>query len=148
MLAGYKRFIPKAALRYVARRSVDWWLFSEDLPDPENRITLTPSGTIQLRWRPNNLKTHSVLAREATNMARAVGFPLVFTQRTGIEFNSHQAGTVRAGTDAGTSALDRSCRAHEVENLFVVDSSFFPSLPPMNPVLTIAANALRVADHF
>jgi choline dehydrogenase-like flavoprotein len=146
MLAAYARFMPRVGLRYFAKRSVDWWLFSEDLPDPANRVTLTSSNTVQLRWRPNNLRAHAVLTREASRMATTVGYPLVFTRRTGIAFNSHQSGTVRAGTDPAISVLDPSCRAHEIENLFVVDSSFFPSLPPMNPVLTIAANALRVAE--
>jgi choline dehydrogenase-like flavoprotein len=147
MLAGQRRFAPRWALRYAASHSVDWWLFTEDLPDPENRVTLTDGGAIRVRWRPNNVRAHEVLVREARRMARASGYPLAVTQRAGIAVNSHQAGTVRAGADPGTSALDPFCKAHELENLYVVDSSFFPSLPVMNPALTIAANALRVADH-
>jgi choline dehydrogenase-like flavoprotein len=147
MLAGYRRFVPMWALRGVARRSVDWWLFTEDLPDRENRVTLGENGAIRVRWQPNNVRAHEVLVREARRMARASGYPIAFSQRTGIAVNSHQAGTVRAGGDPATSALDPLCRAHEVENLYVVDSAFFPSLPVMNPALTIAANALRVADH-
>jgi choline dehydrogenase-like flavoprotein len=147
MLAGYRRFVPLWALREVARRSVDWWLFSEDLPDPENRVTLTEDGAIRLRWLPNNVRAHEVLVREARRMVRASGYPIAIAQRTGIAVNSHQAGTVRAGVNPAISALDPFCRAHELENLYVVDSSFFPSLPVMNPALTIAANALRVADH-
>jgi choline dehydrogenase-like flavoprotein len=88
-----------------------------------------------------------VLVREARRMARAGGYPITVAQRAGIDVSSHQAGTVRAGDDPATSALDRNCRAHEVSNLYVVDAAFFPSLPVMNPALTIAANALRVADH-
>jgi choline dehydrogenase-like flavoprotein len=60
--------------------------------------------------------------------------------------NSHQAGTARMGEDPATSVLDTACRSHDVANLYVVDSSFFPSLPVMNPALTIIANALRVGD--
>ena len=147
MMSSQGRSIPSPVLRSVAARSVDWWLFTEDLPDPENRVTLSPSGRIRIAWRPNNVAAHRALVREARRMARAVGFPVVFSQSAGIEVNSHQAGTVRAGNDPATSALDPDCRSHEVENLFVVDSSFFPSLPVMNPALTIAANALRVAPH-
>jgi choline dehydrogenase-like flavoprotein len=147
MLAGRKRFVPLWTLREVARRSVDWWLFTEDLPDPENRVTLAEDGAIRVHWRPNNVRAHEVLVREARRMARAGGYPITVAQRAGIDVNSHQAGTVRAGDDPATSALDRNCRAHEVENLYVVDSACFPSLPVMNPALTIAANALRVADH-
>ncbi|MFF1360013.1 GMC family oxidoreductase [Streptomyces sp. NPDC058297] len=147
MLAGQRPGIPKWALSYAAHRSLDWWLFTEDLPDPQNRITLTPKGDIQVAWKPNNVRAHEVLVRETKKILRGMGYPLVFSQRTGIEVNSHQAGTIRSGADAAASALDANCRSHDVENLYVVDSSFFPSLPVMNPALTIAANALRVADH-
>ncbi|MCB0088554.1 MAG: GMC family oxidoreductase, partial [Caldilineaceae bacterium] len=74
-------------------------------------------------------------------------YPLIFTQPMGIETNSHQCGTMRFGVDPATSVLDPFCRSHEVENLYVVDSSFFPSSAAMNPALTIAAQTLRVAEH-
>jgi choline dehydrogenase-like flavoprotein len=135
---------PRWARRYITDRSMDWWLFSEDLPDPDNRVELTSGGAVRLHWKPNNVRAHEKLVREAKRIARAAGYPITFTRRAGIEVCSHQAGTVKAGTDPVTSALDPSCRAHDVENLYVVDSSFFPSLPVMNPALTIAANALRV----
>jgi choline dehydrogenase-like flavoprotein len=86
------------------------------------------------------------LVREARRIVRCLGYPLIFTERTGIEVNSHQAGTVRAGADPATSVLNPQCRTHDVNNLYVVDSAFFPSLPVMNPALTIAGNAFRVAD--
>jgi choline dehydrogenase-like flavoprotein len=144
-LAGFAPHLPRAALNFIAVRSVDWWLFTEDVPDPENRVTVTSTGRIQLRWKPNNVKTHAALKRQAKRIVRALGYPIIFAQRTNIAFNSHQSGTVRAGLDPGASALDPFCRCHDIVNLFVVDSSFFPSLPAMNPALTIAANALRVA---
>jgi choline dehydrogenase-like flavoprotein len=146
-LAVFAPYVPRAVLKFIAARSVDWWLFTEDVPDRENRITLTSTGRIQLRWKPNNVRTHAYLRREASRMARALGYPVIFAQRTNIALNSHQSGTIRAGANPSTSAVDAFCRSHDVENLFVVDSSFFPSLPAMNPVLTIAANALRVAGH-
>jgi choline dehydrogenase-like flavoprotein len=80
-------------------------------------------------------------------MLRRAGFPVILTQRMGIETNSHQCGTLRFGTDPSTSVLDPFCRTHDVANLYVVDSSFFPSSAAQNPALTIAAQALRVADH-
>jgi choline dehydrogenase-like flavoprotein len=147
MLAGQRPAIPKWALRQAAQRSMDWWLFSEDLPNPDNRVTLRPDGRIQIRWEPNNVRTHEVLVREMRKLLRSVGFPFVFSQRTGIEVNSHQAGTARAGDDPTSSVLDADCRTHDVENLYLVDSSFFPSLPVMNPALTIAANAFRVTER-
>jgi choline dehydrogenase-like flavoprotein len=136
---------PTRVLNMVTRRSTDWWLFTEDLPVPENRVTLRPDGRIQIAWVPNNVRAHEVLVRETRKLLREIGYPVVFTARTGIEVNSHQAGTVRAGIDPASSVLDANCRSHDVDNLFVVDSAFFPSLPVMNPALTIAANAFRVA---
>jgi choline dehydrogenase-like flavoprotein len=74
-------------------------------------------------------------------------YPIVLIQRMGIETNSHQCGTIRLGTDPTKSVLDPFCRSHDVPNLFVVDSSFFPSSAAVNPALTIAAQAIRVFDH-
>lgn len=145
-LAAQRPFIPRWALDLAAGHSIDWWLFTEDLPDPDNRVTLRSDGNIQVTWKPNNVTAHKVLVREVRKAVRAMGYPLVFSETTGIEVNSHQAGTVRAGTDPTTSVLDPTCRTHDVENLYVVDSSFFPSLPVINPALTIAANAFRVAE--
>jgi choline dehydrogenase-like flavoprotein len=145
MIKGQRPHLPMWALNAATRRSIDWWLFSEDLPDPANRVTLRADGAIQVAWTPNNLATHRVLVREMRRLLRKLGYPIVISESPGIEVNSHQAGTVRAGMDPTSSVLDPDCRAHDVENLFVVDSAFFPSLPVMNPALTIAANALRVA---
>ncbi len=146
MIKGQRPLIPKWALSQATARSIDWWLFTEDLPDPDNRVTLTADGNIQIAWTPNNTRAHEVLVREMRKILRKIGYPFVFSEGTGIEVNSHQAGTVRAGTDPATSVLDADCRAHDVHNLYVVDSSFFPSLPVMNPALSIAANAFRVAE--
>lgn len=145
MIKGQRPYLPMWALNAATRRSIDWWLFSEDIPDRDNRVSLRADGAIQIAWKPNNVATHRVLVREMRKVMRKLGFPIVISEPTGIEVNSHQAGTVRAGSDPRTSVLDPDCRAHDVDNLFVVDSAFFPSLPVMNPALTIAANALRVA---
>ena len=147
MIRKQARMAPRWARRYLTSRSIDWWLFTEDLPDPNNRIEVTSDGAIRLHWQPNNVRAHEVLVREAKRMARAAGYPLTLTRRAGIEVCSHQAGTARAGTDPATSVLDPCGRTHDIENLYVVDSSFFPSLPVMNPALTIAANALRVGEQ-
>jgi choline dehydrogenase-like flavoprotein len=147
MLKPQIRSLPTFLLKQLANRSADWWLFSEDLPSLENRVTVDSQGRIFIRWTPNNLPAHRELVREAKRMATRAGFAVKLTRRAGIEVNSHQAGTLRAGLDPATSVLDPFCRAHDINNLYVIDSSFFPSLPVMNPALTIAANALRVVDH-
>ncbi len=147
MLSAAKPYLPKPILRAMARRSVDWWVMSEDLPDPENRVYLGADGSVQVRWRPNNRVAHHELVRRAIRMMRAAGYPFVFTETLGIETNSHQCGTARFGTDPATSVLDPFCKAHDIDNLYVMDSSFFPSSTAMNPALTICAQALRLADH-
>lgn len=147
MLTADQPLVPRRVLKEVAERSVDWWIMSEDLPDPHNRVTLGPNGSIRIHWTPNNLATHIRLIAAAREMMRAAGYPIALTRRMGIETNSHQCGTLRCGTDPATSVLDPFCHAHDVENLYVVDSSFFPSSSATNPALTIAAQALRVADH-
>jgi choline dehydrogenase-like flavoprotein len=90
---------------------------------------------------------HTKLIQAARQMLRRAGYPLVLTQRMGIETNSHQCGTLRFGDDPATSVLDPFCRTHDIANLYVVDSSFFPSSTAVNPALTIAAQALRVAER-
>jgi choline dehydrogenase-like flavoprotein len=147
MLAAAQPLVPRPILQGMANRSVDWWIMSEDLPDPANRITLRSDGGIQVRWQPNNLVAHRRLVAMARQMMRAAGYPLLFVQPMGIETNSHQCGTVRFGSDPATAVLDPFCRAFATENLYVVDSSFFPSSAAMNPALTIAAQTLRVAEH-
>jgi choline dehydrogenase-like flavoprotein len=147
MLTANQRLVPRRVLQGATERSVDWWVMSEDLPDPDNRVTLASDGSIRVRWKPNNLLAHTKLVQAARQMLRRAGYPIVLTQRMGIETNSHQCGTLRFGDDPATSALDPFCRTHDIPNLYVVDSSFFPSSTAVNPALTIAAQALRVADH-
>ncbi len=138
---------PTAPLEVFVRRSMDWWVMSEDLPCEDNRISLTSRGRIRVCWTPTNMATHRALVREARRIMKRAGYPFVFTERMGITTNSHQCGTLRFGNDPGTSVLDPWCRTHDVDNLYVVDSSFFPSSAAMNPALTIIAQALRVGER-
>jgi choline dehydrogenase-like flavoprotein len=147
MLAGAVPAVPRPLLGGVAARSVDWWVMSEDLPDPENRVVLRPDGGIEIRWRPNNLRAHRRLLGAAKRMLRRAGYPILLDRTMGIATNSHQCGTLCFGDDPARSVLDPLGRAHDLDNLYVVDGSFFPSATAVNPALTIAAQALRVADH-
>jgi choline dehydrogenase-like flavoprotein len=147
MMRGAASLAPDWSLRAAAQRSVDWWVMSEDLPDPANRATLDASGNIVIHWRPNNLAAHDRLMNQAKSMLRRAGYPVLLNRRMGIATNSHQCGTLRFGRDPGRSVLDPYCRAHDLDNLYVVDASFFPSSAAVNPALTIAAQALRVGDH-
>ena len=147
MLTASKPLVPNFILQSMADHSVDWWVMSEDLPDPENRITLASGGGIQVHWKPNNRVAHEKLIHTASRMMRDAGYPLILVERMGIDTNSHQCGTIRFGHDPATAVLDPYCKTYDLDNLYVVDSSFFPSSASMNPGLTIAAQALRVADH-
>ncbi len=147
MLTAAQPLVPKPILQGMADRSIDWWVMSEDLPDPHNRVELAPNGKVIVHWTPNNLVAHRKLVEAARTMMRDAGYQFVFVQPMGIDTNSHQCGTARFGTDPATSVLDPFCRTYDVDNLYVVDSSFFPSSAAMNPALTIAAQALRVAER-
>ena len=128
-------------------RGVDWLAMTEDLPRIENRVTLAADGRIRLRYRPNNVTAHRRLVREMKRIFRRLGFWVVVTHSHEARNTTHQCGTTCFGSDPRTAVLDPYCRAHDIENLFVVDASFFPSSAAVNPGLTIAAQALRVADH-
>ena len=120
---------------------------TEDLPRPDNRVTVDAGGRIRLDYRPNNVRAHDRLVREVRRMLRRLGLGIVYVHPRSIHNTTHQCGTLCFGTDPRRSVLDPWCRSHDVENLFVVDASFFPSSSAVNPGLTIVAQALRAADH-
>lgn len=138
--------IPEWALSPLSRRSVDWYAMSEDLPNPESRVTVR-DGAIHLDWKRSNWSAHEGLVRAFKQRLKAAGYPIVLTKPFDRRTPSHQCGTVRIGHDPTTSPLDSFCRAYDHPNLFVVDASFLPTSAAVNPSLTIAAQALRVADH-
>ena len=152
--AGAPPFVPNMTLDLMAQHSLDFWLTSEDLPDPENRVTLDRDGGIVLRYTPNNGEGHKRLIARLEHLlqhldghAHLVPRNLFVGNRIPLAGVAHQNGTIRFGRDPSTSALDVNCKAHELDNLYVVDGSFFPSSGAVNPALTIMANALRVGDH-
>ncbi len=140
-------WIPLWAYDAWVARGVDWLVTSEDLPRLENRVSVEPNGQIRLCYRPNNLEPHDRLVKETRRILKRLGSWVVVTHSHKTQNTTHQCGTLCFGTDPKTSVLDPYCRSHDVENLFVVDASFFPSSAAVNPGLTIAAQALRVADH-
>ena len=140
-------WIPLWAYDAWVARGVDWLALTEDLPRRDNRVTVEPDGRIRLRYRPDNRGAHRRLVAEMRRILRRLGFWLVMRHSHAQKNTTHQCGTLCFGTDPRESVLDPWCRAHDIENLFVVDASFFPSSAAVNPGLTIAAQALRVADH-
>jgi choline dehydrogenase-like flavoprotein len=152
--AGAPAIVPGMTLDLMAKHSLDFWLTSEDLPDPNNRVTLDRDGNIVLSYKPNNTKGHERLTKKLEYLLqhldmrpRLVPRNLFVGTRIPLAGVAHQNGTVRFGHDPNTSAIDVNCKAHEVDNLYVVDGSFFVSSGAVNPALTIMANALRVGDH-
>jgi choline dehydrogenase-like flavoprotein len=143
------RHIPLWAYDEWVSRATDWLAMTEDLPDPDNRVRLAPDGRIVLDVRQNNQRAHAMLVDMVRGILSRLGHwsPKVFAHMAGTRNTTHQCGTLVFGTDPRASVLDPFCRAHDVANLFVVDASFFPSSAAVNPGLTIAAQALRVADH-
>ena len=147
MLTANAKWAPEWAMGLFAERSVDWWLMSEDLPDPENRVSVDPDGKIRLSYTSNNLKSHGELVKVWSKVMRSLGYPLIITQKMDIKVSMHQCGTARFGNDPKTSVLDTNCKVWDVDNLYVVDASFLPSSTGFNPSLTIVAQALRTAEH-
>jgi choline dehydrogenase-like flavoprotein len=147
--------LPTGLLNDLAGHAVDFWLSTEDLPDPENRVTIDRSGNLTLSYTPNNQVPKQKLYDKLKSMLHHLGMhpdhliPRNIYMKTDIPIAgcAHQAGTCRFGTDAKTSVLDSTCRAHELDNLYVVDTSFFVSIGAVNPSLTAIANAIRVGDH-
>jgi choline dehydrogenase-like flavoprotein len=159
---GAPAIAPNFTLELMANHSLDFWLTSEDLPDPNNRVTLDRDGNIVLAYKPNNEQGHEHLTaklKHAMNQQRKCDIHggechqglfarnLYAGQRIPLAGVAHQNGTIRFGLDPRASALDVNCKAHDLNNLYVVDASFFPSSGAVNPALTIMANALRVGDH-
>jgi choline dehydrogenase-like flavoprotein len=140
-------WLPLWAYDAWVARGVDWLVMSEDLPRLDNRVTLEADGQIRLSYRPTNVRTHDMLVRHWSKVLKGLGFWLVVKHSHRAKNTTHQCGTLCFGDDPRSSVLDPYCRSHDVENLFVVDASFFPSSAAVNPALTIVAQALRVADH-
>jgi len=159
--AGAPAIAPGWSLDLMAKHSLDFWLTSEDLPDPNNRVTVNGHGEIKLSYKLNNVAGHERLQDKLKQAMKQTNCDihghechqglfarnLFVGQQLPLAAVAHQNGTIRFGNDPKTSALDRNCKSHEVDNLYVVDASFFPSSGAVNPALTIMANALRVADH-
>lgn len=141
------RRVPTWAYNAWFARGVEWLAMSEDLPSPDNRVTLTTDGRIQLRWKALNAEAHDELVALARRVLRKAGAWYVLPISLGVVNTTHQCGTAVFGRDPTTSVLDTWCRSHDVDNLFIVDASFFPSSAAVNPALTIAAQAMRTADH-
>ena len=146
ILKGELKRVPEFVLNPISRRTIDWLAMSEDLPNPESRVTLDGAG-VRLDWKRSNWSAHLALVAKLREKLRAAGYPLVLNHAFDRRTPSHQCGTIRIGTDPAKAPLDPWCRAWDHPNLFVVDASVLPTSAAVNPSLTIAAQALRVGHH-
>ncbi len=151
-LPRFLHWLPARPFEFIAQHSVDFWLTSEDLPRHENRIFYN-GGRVHLDLTQTNMECHHRLRETLRNMLDKLDIhPHLFDRSlylgkdVPIGGTAHQAGTLRFGEDPQASVLDLDCRTHEIENLYVTDASFFPSIGAVNPTLSIIANALRVAE--
>jgi choline dehydrogenase-like flavoprotein len=152
---GATRLAPEWTLERVARHAIDFWLSTEDLPRPENRVTVEADGNVKLTYAETNAeakkrlsaKLKSILGKLDMNPNHLIRRFAYMKNDIPVAGCAHQAGTCRFGADPASSVLNTDCRAHEVDNLYVVDTSFFPSIGAVNPALTAMANSLRVGDH-
>ena len=138
--------VPGFATDLLARYSFDWYAMSEDLPNPQSRVSIDGSSIV-LDWQRSNMLGHATLVRRMREVFRAAGFPIVLARAFDRRTPSHQCGTARMGHDAAASVVDPWCRSHQVANLYIMDASVLPTSAAVNPALTIAAVTLRAADR-
>jgi choline dehydrogenase-like flavoprotein len=149
------RLAPEWTLERMANHAIDFWLSTEDLPRPENRVTVDADGNVHLSYTPTNEEPKKQLYRQMKSLLGKLDLNpdhLIHRfayMKTDIPVAgvAHQAGTCRFGSDPASSVVNVDCRAHELDNLYVVDTSVFPSIGAVNPALTAMANSLRVGDH-
>jgi len=154
VLSLITKFMPNFGLKQLATRSIAWWTMTEVLPDPKNRVEVK-QDKLYVNFKPNNAEAHDRLVYRWLDVLKAVEKDSNLFSRSGLHprgevplpVMANQCGACRMGTDPTTSVLDIHCRTHELDNLYVVDSSFFPSSSSVGPALTVIANALRVGDH-
>jgi choline dehydrogenase-like flavoprotein len=152
---GETRFAPNWSLEDVALHAVDFWLSTEDLPRAENRVTVDEKGAITIAYTPTNDEPKQRLFEQLKSMLGDLGMhhhhllphTAYLKNEIPVAGVAHQAGTCRFGANASTSVLDANCKAHELDNLYVADTSVFPSIGAVNPALTAMANSLRVGDR-
>jgi len=152
---GETKLAPQWSLEKVAKHAIDFWLSTEDLPKPENRVSVDSNGNVRLAYAPTNevpkqelfKHLHSLLGKLRMEPGHLFHRFAYLKNDIPVAGCAHQAGTCRMGSDSSSSVVDPNCRAHELDNLYIVDTSVFPSIGAVNPALTAMANALRVGDH-
>lgn len=146
VLKGSLSWAPEWLLQNITGHAIDFYAMSEDVPNPESRVRVD-GDRIVLQWQRTNWDAHLDLVAKLKAVLKSIGFPIVLSKPFDKRTPSHQCGTVRIGNDPADAPLDPYCRSYDHQNLFVVDASFLPTSAAVNPALTVASQALRVADH-
>lgn len=145
ILKGNRPTMPMGVARLLADFAFGWYLQSEDLANPESRVTLRDDGIV-MHWERTNVEAHRLLIERTRSVMRRAGFPIVLVHTFDRRTTSHQCGTARLGSDPRTSVVNPGGRAHELDNLWITDASVLPTSAAVNPALTVAALALRAAS--
>ncbi|MDQ0564012.1 choline dehydrogenase-like flavoprotein [Rhizobium mesoamericanum] len=146
VLKGSLPLVPEWLLQTITGHAIDFYAMSEDIPHPESRVRVD-GARIVLQWQRTNWDAHLDLVEKLKSVLKSIGFPIVLSKPFDKRTPSHQCGTIRIGNDPASAPLDPYCRSYDHQNLFVVDASFLPTSAAVNPALTVASQALRVADH-
>jgi choline dehydrogenase-like flavoprotein len=147
MLKAVQPLAPKMVTDYLDRHSLPFYASTEDVPVDGNRLQVSPDGRINIHYRKTNATSHNRLLRYVRQALRRLGFTFILVRAAGPDTLGHQCGTIRMGKDPASSVVDSTGKAHELENLYVADSSVFPSSSALNPGLTVMACALRTANY-
>ena len=148
MVQGIYSWLPEYPLRWLCSHSVDWFLVTEDLPVPDNRLTVDSGGRIRFNLERPNYSSHVQLVKNMREKFKAASYKWIFSKPFGINYPTHQCGTVRMGNDAAKSPIDQYCRSHDHPNLLVVDASMLPTSAAVNPALTVLAQSIRAGERW
>jgi choline dehydrogenase-like flavoprotein len=144
--------LPGMTYKEMAKHSLDFWLQTEDLPDPSNRVSYNSNGQAEFHYHSNDLESERQLRQRLQDLLEAIGChdrPCTVNHYLGSHMNvplGHEMGTMKMGNDPSSSVLDPLCRVHDLDNVYVTDGSLMVSAGAVNPTLTIVAQTLRVAD--
>ena len=146
MVQGIYSWLPEYPLKWLCSHSVDWFLVTEDLPVPDNRLIVDSGDQIRFSLTRPNYSAHIQLVQNVKKRFKAAGYKWIFSKPFGINYPTHQCGTIRMGNDAATSPIDQYCRSYDHPNMLVVDASMLPTSAAVNPALTILAQSIRAGE--
>ena len=148
MVQGIYSWLPEYPLKWLCSHSVDWFLVTEDLPVPDNRLIVDSGDRIRFELTRPNYSAHVQLVQKIKERFKRAGYRWIFLKPFGINYPTHQCGTVRMGNDPATAPIDQYCRSYDHPNLLVVDASMLPTSAAVNPALTVLAQSIRAGQQW